>query len=277
MTSRLPRRPRLSTFALTAVSVVVAVIVWVTFYGWEAVDAWCFYYPTYGRADFQYLWSPAFAQLTAPFRLLPFDAFSGLVRGLELVSLLVLAPLYGWVAILLPPVAAELHAANINLILIACVVASLRWPVAWTLPLLTKPSMGVGLLWYVVRREWRSLLIATGVPGTIALVSFVIAPSLWFEWINTLATGTSDAAGWPFPWPVWPRLPIAIVLVVWGARTDRPWTVPLAAVIAMPRLYFQTPAMLIGLIPLIRVYLPSNLRPNVRELWPRARRPRGAA
>jgi hypothetical protein len=272
VSARIAARPSLWTFALVAMSVAMAAIVWVTYYGWQAVDAWCFYYPTYGRTDFQYLWSPAFAQLTAPLRLLPFDAFAGLVRALELGSLLVLAPLYGWVAMLLPPVAAELHAANINLILIACVVASFRWPVAWTLPLLTKPSLGVGLLWYVVRREWRSLMIATGVPAAIALVSFVLAPSLWFDWVNYLATGASDAAGWPFPWPVWPRLPIAIALVVWGARTDRRWTVALAAVIAMPRLYFQTPAMLIGLIPLIRLDLPLVFRPNVRRLWPFPRR-----
>jgi len=44
---------------------------------------------------------------------------------------------------------------------------------------------------------------------------------------------------------------IAVVLVIWGARTNRPWTVMAATFIAWPRLYFQSLAILIGLIPLL--------------------------
>jgi hypothetical protein len=129
-------------------------------------------------------------------------------------------------------------------------VLSLRWPAAWLLPLITKPSMGVGMLWYPIRREWRKLAIAIGVTGIVVAVSVILDPPAWAAWIGQLLR-TSDKPSWPFPWPIWPRLPIAVVIVVWGARTNRPWTVPLASIIAMPRLYFLSIAMLVGLLPLM--------------------------
>ena len=243
---------RLALVGLSGASVAMAAIFWITWYGGGSpVDAWAIYNPTYGRTEYAYIWSPAFAQLTTPLRWLPFDAFAGVVRGVELVSLVAMAPFGAFLALWLPPVASEINAGNINLVLMAVVVLSFRWPAAWALPLLTKPSLGVGLLWYVVRREWRHLAIALGVTGAIAAVSIVADPSAWGAWIVTLTT-FGDSGGWPFPWPIWWRLPIAAALVVWGARTNRPWTVGLAAVVAMPRLYFMTPAMLIGVLPLLR-------------------------
>jgi len=243
---------RLVRFGLATLSILTAVVVWVNWYGaGDPVDARAFYDPDYSRPDYLYLWSPAFAQLTAPFRLLPFDAFVGLVRGIELIALVALIPYGAWLAIFLPPVAAEINAANINLALIGCVVLSLRWPAAWLLPLITKPSMGVGLLWYPVRREWRKLAIAVGATAAIVAVSFALDPVMWVAWAGQLLHA-SDKAGWPFPWPVWPRLPVAAVVVIWGARTNRPWTVPLAAIIAMPRFYFLSIAMFVGLLPLMR-------------------------
>ena len=39
------------------------------------------------------------------------------------------------------------------------------------------------------------------------------------------------------PIPGWVRFPIAIALIIWGARTDRAWTVPIACGIASFALY----------------------------------------
>ncbi len=58
-----------------------------------------------------------------------------------------------------------------------------------------------------------------------------------------LANDTPHVAGWPFPYPILLRLPLAAALVAWGARTNRRWVVPAAALLAMPRLYFQSPAL----------------------------------
>ncbi len=43
--------------------------------------------------------------------------------------------------------------------------------------------------------------------------------------------------------------------MAWGARTDRPWVVVVAVTIATPRLYFQTPAMLVGLLYYVRPHV----------------------
>jgi hypothetical protein len=250
---RRARRARLVRFTLLLLSILAAFTLWCFWYdGGLPVDAWAFYNPEYGRSAFAYIWSPAFAQLTAPLRLLPFPIFVAVVRALELASLIAMAPYGAWVVLGIEPVSAEVNAANINLILIACVVASIRWPAAWVLPLLTKPSMGVGLLWYVARGEWRKLAIALGVTGAIAIVSFTIDPAAWWAWLEALRHHGDIGGPGIFSIPVWPRLPVAAVIVIWGARTNRPWTVALAAIIGIPRTYLLTIAMLVGLIPLLR-------------------------
>jgi hypothetical protein len=52
------------------------------------------------------------------------------------------------------------------------------------------------------------------------------------------------------PVPLAIRLPAAVAIVVWGARTDRRWTVPIAAMLALPALWFGGLAMLLAVIPL---------------------------
>ncbi|MEZ4596262.1 MAG: hypothetical protein R3C32_05075 [Chloroflexota bacterium] len=71
--------------------------------------------------------------------------------------------LYVWMvgpwslALLAVPVfAVELFIGNIHLLLALAVVLGFRWPAAWSFVLLTKVTPGIGLLWFVVRREWRS-------------------------------------------------------------------------------------------------------------------------
>jgi hypothetical protein len=54
------------------------------------------------------------------------------------------------------------------------------------------------------------------------------------------------------PLPLWVRLPAATALVVWGALTDRRWTVVASACLALPALWIAGLAMLIGVIPEIR-------------------------
>jgi hypothetical protein len=53
------------------------------------------------------------------------------------------------------------------------------------------------------------------------------------------------------PIPLWIRLPFALALVVWGARTDRRWTVPVGAMLALPALWYGGLSMLLAVIPLL--------------------------
>ena len=69
------------------------------------------------------------------------------------------------------PVSQEILIGNIHLLLAAAIVLGFRWPGTWAFVLLTKVTPGVGLLWFAVRREWRSLGIALGATAAIVAVS----------------------------------------------------------------------------------------------------------
>jgi hypothetical protein len=231
----------------------IALVVWVTFTMWrgnptDASDFWVD--PTRPYATHHFAYSPAFAQAIAPFHLFGFEVYVAAQRAVELLCAFWLAGPVLPIALFLPPVAVEINAANINLILVTAIALGFRWPAFWSIVLLTKPTMGVGLLWFVFRREWRPLAIGLGVTFAIAAVSFALNPAAWIEYPQAVLA-IDATPGWPFPWPIWIRLPIAVPLVIWGARTNRPWAAALGAMLAAPRLYFLSPVMLLGLLPLL--------------------------
>jgi len=217
-----------------------------------------------------YLYSPAFAQLTAPIHLLPWTVFIA-IWTLVLTALLVWqAGLWTAIALLLFPVFVDLTVANIHLLMAAAIVVGFRYPWTWSFIVLTKITPGVGLLWFAFRREWRSLALALGATAAVAALSFLIQPELWRAWFDLLVAA-SRAPDMEFivPIPVWYRLPVAVAVLFWGARTDRRWTVPLASTIAIPVLELNALAMLVAMIPLIDP--PSAESPAGR--WLRAHAP----
>lgn len=118
----------------------------------------------------------------------------------------------------------HLTIGNLQPLLLAAVVLGLRYP--------------AGILWFAVRREWRSLAIAVATTAAIAAVSFLLSPTDWFEWIRFMTANLSTPSPVPVvPIPGWVRFPAAIALIVWGARTNRPWTLPIACGIASFALY----------------------------------------
>ena len=161
----------------------------------------------------------------------------------------------GWVlaAFSFPFVAVELYHGNINILLAAAIVLGFRHPWTWTFVLLTKPTSGVGLLWFAARGEWRSLGTALGVTTVICVVSFLLMPSLWFDYLGAMTDNLSHLPHTvAVPLSLWVRLPAAAVLVIWGARTNRRWTVVVSSTLALPVLWPGSGAMLIGLIPELR-------------------------
>lgn len=162
-------------------------------------------------------------------------------------------PLWILAAFAFPPVATELYGLNIHVLLPVAILLGFRHPWTWSFVLLTKPSAGVGLLWFVVRREWRELFTALGVTALLCAASFVYLPSLWFDWVDAIVSNLgTPAPGNAVDVPLWLRLAVAAVIVVWGARSDRRWTVVVASMIALPALWFGAFAMLIGVIPELR-------------------------
>jgi hypothetical protein len=222
-----------------------------------------------------YFYSPAFTQALGPLHGLPWPWFAGIWTLLLASALVWQAGLWTAVALLLIPVFADLTLGNIHLLLAAAILVGFRYPAAWAFVLLTKITPGVGLVWFAARREWRNLAIALGGTAAIAAVSFVIAPIAWFDWVGVLRATAA------YPWPVFTinlgplplRLMAAALLVFWGARTDRRWTVALGATLALPILYVNGLATLVALVPLLRALGPTP----ASQFLDRARAmPRGA-
>jgi glycosyl transferase family 87 len=226
----------------------------------------------YGRAQGAVLgpgafrYSPAVAQLVAPFGQLPWGTFLLLYESVLLGTIVWLGR-RRWVPVLailaFPPVAIELYYGNVHLLLAAAIVLGFRHPWAWAVVLLTKITPGIGLAWFAVRREWRELAVALGATLAVAAVSWVAAPGLWGEWIATLAGNrvveTTNSIGVPLA----VRVPAALALVAWGARTDRRWTVPVAATLALPVLWIHGLAMLAGAVPLLIRQARTEIRGSV--------------
>jgi hypothetical protein len=119
---------------------------------------------------------------------------------------------------------------NIQPLLVAFVVAGFRFPALWSVIILTKIGPGVGVLWFAFRREWRSLMIALGSTVLIVAVSFVLAPGLWADFVRFAVNNAGAASPTevvPIPFSI--RLAMSIALLWWGARTNRRWTVAIAA------------------------------------------------
>jgi hypothetical protein len=196
-----------------------------------------------------FTYPPPAALFFGVFGQLPFPVFEAIWTIAIGLALLWLTGPWALAFLVLPVVASDLYLGNIHVLLGAAVVGSLRRPGLWAIPLLTKPTVGIGLLWYVVRGEWRRLALALGVTGILAAAAFVLAPGMWGQWLDyVLATGLSPDVGRAYwvPLPLLLRLPAAALLVIWGARTNRPWTLPTAAMLGLPVLWLVGLAMLAG-------------------------------
>lgn len=226
----------------------------------ESVDAYAYWSTRDGTlyeassvgAIGSYLYSPAFALLIAPVSWLPWMLFNAGWTAMNIAIVWTLARRWSLLALLFPPVLMELVAGNVHLVYAAVAAFGLRYPILWVVPLVTKLTPGVGLLWFAVRREWRQLAIALVATAALVGISFVLAPGSWGEWVGLMLA--SDAApiatpGFFIPIPLPVRLAAAAVLVVWGASTERPWVLPIAMTLALPLLWLNGLATLAGLAP----------------------------
>jgi Glycosyltransferase family 87 len=210
-----------------------------------------------------FTYSPVIARLFSVFSLLAWPTFLWLWTALLVGTVIWL----GWRSALLvlafPPVALELYHGNVHLLMAAAIVLGFRYPIGWSFLLLTKVTPGIGLIWFAVRREWRPLAIALGFTGALVAISFAFDRQLWVDWLNEGLGRT--ASGTPLNQfslgiPLVLRVPLAAVLVAWGGRTGRPWTVPAAATLALPILWPSGLAILAALWPI------AQRRPEIEPL-----------
>ena len=205
-----------------------------------------------------FTYSPVIARLFAPFGMLAFWQFLLLWDGLLVgtAAWLGLGSVRSVLAVFaFPAVALELYHGNVHLLMAAAIWLGFRYPAAWSFVLLTKVTPGVGLAWFVVRREWRSLAIVLGVTAALVAVSLAIDGRLWESWLRDSLGATAGGSAlnqFSVPVPLWIRVPAALVLVSWGGVTDRRWTVPVGATLALPILWPSGFAVLTALWPIWR-------------------------
>jgi hypothetical protein len=84
------------------------------------------------------------------------------------------------------PVALEVLAGNIHILTALAIVIGFRWPAAWAFVLLTKVTPGIGLLWFLSRREWKAAAVALLATATLVVVSFMLDPDAWGAWVGVL-------------------------------------------------------------------------------------------
>jgi hypothetical protein len=218
-----------------------------------------------------YRYSPVFVPLMALLTAIPWSYFLALWITTNVLIYRWLAGPW-WLAFLaFPPFVMELRMGNIHLLLALAIVLGFRWPAAWAFVLLTKVTPGVGLLWFAVRREWRSLTVALGATAGLAAVSAAVSPGLWLDWIRSLDQTAEPDVILAIPVPLWLRLVAAAMLVVWGARTDRRWTVVVAATLSLPVLWVHGLAMLAG-VAAVQRGLPEASAGGMRSPLPALRR-----
>ena len=253
--------------ALVALSVAGGLLLWVLIVldphtGWDARVYWSTslshpYVSTIegaAGAPGAYLYSPAFRQAIEPLTLLSWPAFHAIWEALLIGLVVAMSGPFALLILYNPVMLIELQAGNIHVLLAAAIVLGFRYPATWAFVLLTKATPGIGLLWFAVRREWRNLGLAVGATALVVGASLLLAPGLWAQWIESLARNATI----PFAdysatigGPLWLRGPIAAALVAWGGLTNRRWTVPAAATLAIPLLAYFNFSLLVALVPLL--------------------------
>ncbi len=212
-------------------------------------------------------YTPIAARLFAPAALLPWPAFWWLWTAILVGTAIWLGWRRALLVLAFPPVALEIYHGNVHLLLAAAIALGMRYPAAWAFVLITKVTPGVGLVWFLVRREWRQLGIALGITAALVAVSLAIDGRLWSEWISDalLPVAAGPVQQFYLGIPLLIRLPLAAALVAWGARTDRVWTVPAGAALALPVLWLSGLSILAA-IPAIERLRPGGGRHKARPI-----------
>ena len=210
-----------------------------------------------GFGAFHY--APPLVWLVGPLKLVPWPAAYWLWFGLLFLVLVWLARDWALAWLAFPPVVLELYHGNIHLLIGAALVLMLRRPPAFLFLALSKVSPGIVALWWLVRREWRSLAIALGASAAVIALSFALAPALWWEYLTHISSEANHAPNL-IPIPLALRLPFAAAIAVLAARLDRPWLLAPAIVLALPLLWIHGFAALVAITPLVRMERAARVR-----------------
>ncbi|MBI3750219.1 MAG: DUF2029 domain-containing protein [Chloroflexi bacterium] len=226
-------------------------------------------YPLQWEPVTEYPYAPPLAQLITPLTHLSFKLYNGLWAALQLGALVwMVGPVGALVALAWPipnvagygdaafggPVYASLFNGNPQILVAASISFGLtRWPGWFTFVLLTKVTAGIGVLWFVVRREWRNLAILIAALLVIVIPSFIINPETWPQWFALLA-GAAGHSSAPdvvaketfLEVPLLVRGPIGLAIVLLASWRGWTWAVPIGCFLALPDVHLSGFAVLVA-------------------------------
>jgi hypothetical protein len=233
------------------------------------------------NTPFAYWYPPPLAQVLDPLTsFIPADAFSAAWTALLLVCLWWLAGRNVIVALALIaalPIAVELRVRNVHLVIaVFAVLALRRSPLFWIPAAAIKITPALALVYLAASRQWRAFLMV-GVGGlAVLLVSYILAPGDWREFIDIVGdrAGTNGGAMVPIPFVV--RFGVGVVLTViagrlalradpeHGRRNARLGEALLivALTVANPTLWVTALSLLVAIVPLSRTVLDGTSKPS---------------
>jgi hypothetical protein len=217
-----------------------------------------------------YLYSPAFLHALSPLESLSWPVFSMLWTAAAVAGVVWLLAPVGWrrgIPLFLI-CSYEITSGNIFWLFAIVAVIGLRHPSVWVVPALTKITPTLGPVWFLVRGEWRHLIVSSSAIMTVSAASWALDPALWHDWLAFLGNhvGTSaSAVGSPLAPPPLVRLPAALALVIWGARTDRVWALPSGMALASPVFGLTGMVVVLMAIPRLNRDLASKRPPKTWE------------
>lgn len=178
-----------------------------------------------------FLYSPVFADIVWPLAQLPWPVFGLIWAAGEIATFIwLLAPLgWRWGVPLLLLCTVETAVGNVYAFLALAAVLGIRRPTIWALPLLTKVTPGVVIVWFVIRKEWRHLATVATFTFVISALSFSLSPGAWLDWFQFLLTTPRVPILW-MPYRIGAGLLVAVV----AAKTRRPWLLAPAMLLACP-------------------------------------------
>ena len=155
-----------------------------------------------------------------------------------------------------PPIAVEFMSRNVHLIIAVILVLGLRrWGGWFAIGAAIKLAPVLGIPYLALRGRVREAVIASLFGLALLVVSILLGPHRWLEFIDVLvARGPGDAST-ILPIPYAARLLAGLVLMVVAAKIRPRIGEPLlvvAVTVAMPTLWFTAFSTLAAIVPLVR-------------------------
>jgi hypothetical protein len=215
---------------------------------------------------YAYWYPPVLAQVLVPVALVvPPQVFGIAWTAMQLACLWWLAGRNVLVALALiafPPVAVEVWSGNVHLILTVLLVMGIRGRVTmFPIGAAIKIAPGLGIPWLLAKLRWRDAGFAIGAGLAILVVSVVLSPQAWMDWLETMSNRGPDDVAALLPIPYVVRAVAGLLLALVAGRLRAPWdgvVLVVAVTIAMPTLWATALSTLVAIVPLVVGYRASS-------------------